>query len=1160
MQDFIRIRGEIVSSPLNENFRRLLNQINISNTNLVFPEENAIVETIDEMNNIKEPVDAQTCYVISSGEFYRYTKKTNEWLKIMDIGQTFRQGFLNSGAVVLEGPMELADTSLVKIKMPTMLVYFKNREGSGSYLRGMYKIDEKIVNITNSITGSAGAYSIYVDWTGEYTITSGMPAEDDVNHIYIGTFLVNSSGKIIQAKDANNNVLSTCLYTLPDIAYTADRGNFLVNGGQASGMSLIASGNGDAKANRLAGFYYDEGINYTIGQTDEYPADNDNGSGFNIKSYEAQSPVPYFIYLSPENGLSQEIETDTILRYNKYWKDGRLADVPKGYFTIQQHLVTPTGQNIIVYGTQLYNSIMDAESNINATYGLNLDFPYVEATRIILGQSNEASKFTTDDVGCCIFHTMGRISQVGTISPEFADNIFKIYSGDSKDVTPSTIKFDLNALQKGNVNDLYSLGILPKTVTRQLFASDSKYITDANIQNPTPTRIESRGYGNPSVIGYEIADAKDLEYAINRIGDIEEEIWGAINNSSKQRHEQSIRYRLYHLEDRVQNAENTIINQEGRITYVEQNKVHKGTKINGYTLGNNTSNTEKKEITLTTKDINEPTGAKETDHWWFTQARVSANTDVKAAKAHVNTISKGTADATLTKSSVAGHTQVNPHNLSTDDLVVLQGSQKVFVTPAEERRIRSDRLPENTISELNKKIENIAIETVDRAGKPTSLGNVTTLQIHEHGANVTVDNNTNTATIECVGQVDTSDFLLKSEFAIEAKNNATQYSGWVDKAIYAENVSLVKDAGPEQYYGTDKNKNIGVFDLPTWVSTADVSEGQSFVDVEQATFVPIDGSITLKHLADGRATYTDSNEETSLNTNVYDLVKHHYHKVYNNGLQGPYVEGSESVQDTSGIKFEYKVPSGGLKNQTYYFTYENTTYSFSGTTAMVTNTLLIYRPYQNTLVYKLPNSTTETTITITKITNTTSINKANILPFVSTTDWNKINEWNFGDTLTVNVHDGRATINVKDANASTTKYTNYFANLADVDVDMNEDNLGRLIGLRKTNNELKLQFIDAPLNNYMLISEYVDSIIDKKVKLAKRADLADVATTANELQGKYSVNDGGLSNSTLWSSTKIQSNTTAQIKAEGVNTYYGTTAPTTVQGAKNGDLYIMIEG
>ena len=111
MRDFIRIGGPITSAPLNEDFRRLLNAISISNTNLVFPEQNGVVDTINDMLAIENPDDAQTCYVVSSGEFYRYSKKDNKWHKIMDIGQTFRQGFLNTGAVVLEDYIKLKDGS-----------------------------------------------------------------------------------------------------------------------------------------------------------------------------------------------------------------------------------------------------------------------------------------------------------------------------------------------------------------------------------------------------------------------------------------------------------------------------------------------------------------------------------------------------------------------------------------------------------------------------------------------------------------------------------------------------------------------------------------------------------------------------------------------------------------------------------------------------------------------------------------------------------------------------------------------------------------------------------------------------------------------------------------------------------------------------------------
>ena len=98
-KDFIRIGGEIVSAPLNENFRRLRNDISVANANLVFSDTDGIKNTLDDMYAIQEPENAQVCYVVSSGEMYRYATGDNEWHKIMDIGQTFRQGFLNSGGL-----------------------------------------------------------------------------------------------------------------------------------------------------------------------------------------------------------------------------------------------------------------------------------------------------------------------------------------------------------------------------------------------------------------------------------------------------------------------------------------------------------------------------------------------------------------------------------------------------------------------------------------------------------------------------------------------------------------------------------------------------------------------------------------------------------------------------------------------------------------------------------------------------------------------------------------------------------------------------------------------------------------------------------------------------------------------------------------------------
>ena len=54
---------------------------------------------------------------------------------------------------------------------------------------------------------------------------------------------------------------------------------------------------------------------------------------------------------------------------------------------------------------------------------------------------------------CRVFYK--GLNRNGTyITPEFADNIFKIYSGDAGDTTPSSIRFVLDDLQKDIKNGL----------------------------------------------------------------------------------------------------------------------------------------------------------------------------------------------------------------------------------------------------------------------------------------------------------------------------------------------------------------------------------------------------------------------------------------------------------------------------------------------------------------------------------------------------------------------------------------------------------------------------------------------------------------------------------------------------------------------------------
>lgn len=852
MQDFVRIGGEIVSAPLNENFRRLLNQISISNTNLIFPDQNAVVDTITDMQAIVEPDDAQSCYVVSSGELYRYTKNGEKWVKIADFGQTFRQGFLNSGAVVLEDYIKLKEGTKTILLMPSMLVYFKNKPGDERYLKGMYLIEAKELDVSTMISG-ANAYSVMVDYTGKYTLVTGLPTTDNPNQVFIGTFLANK----------DKEVLGDFIYTLPDIAYTADRGNFLMNGGKASGCNL--AGAGDNKVNRNAGYYYDEGINFPIGNTDNFPIDTDNGSNFDLKAYSAQSPVDEIYYMIPSNPLNNEITKGDSLIANQYWNGSSLQPVPEGHYTIQQHLVTPSGQNIILYGTRLYNSLIDAVSNLNTITTFDIAFPYMEATRIVIGN---LAVINSSNPECCQFFTIGQLSQVGTVSPEFADNVFKVYSGVSGDTTPASMRFSLDELQEEEFNELYTLELRKYNDIDHVFGLDSKYNIDGDVPSvamdePYENKIEGKG-----TKGYIIPTQHSVDRLYQRMADVEKEIWSPEKDDAN-REDQSVRYRLFHIEQTIDSHTQTLDQHDKRITHVENNKVNKDTTINGQKLGETTDAGEVKDIVLYTGDITEGAGTGSVINEWFTQTKVSDNKDVKEAMAHIAKQS--------VKDNAASHVVVNPHKLSTDDLEILMDTTKIFVTPDEERRIRADRLPENTIEELakldEKNLDSVKITYMEgnssRPGLgPYDVGNIRGIRFFQDGVHMSMDSDGETLILECVGQMDETKVMFKSRYASLEAEYPDLYGGYVDNAVnavYADNVHGIEFATANQYYGTNDKNEVGLYDLPAYVTTADA---ESFASIDQVVFTPIDGSVQEKHLGEDLA----------------NKINNNYHAIYNNGV------------------------------------------------------------------------------------------------------------------------------------------------------------------------------------------------------------------------------------------------------------------------------------
>jgi hypothetical protein len=459
MQDFIRIGGPIVSSPLNENFRRMANAIDMANTNMIFSKEDGIKNTIDDMLAINSPLDGQVCYVVSSGEFYRYSAGDEKWHKIMDIGQTFRQGFLNSGAVIIDGALSRKDDTT--ITLPNMLIYFKNKEGDGRYLRGMYRILEHDLDLTQFNITQPGCYSIYTDEIGSCTVEAGMPTGDSVDTVFLGAVLIDNNLHIVQFEQSGT-VIADGVYTIPDIAYTDDRGQFLVDGGQASGLNLaVPEGITPAKISRAAGYYYDEGMGYANAPTDTFPATTDNRSNFNIKRFEEEPEVTEFIYLYPSNTFAKPIEVKDGIVYDKYIRNGTIETLAKGFFTIQQHLVLPDGKNAILYGTTCYNSFDDAYSHINDIFGVDIDFPYVEASRLIVGTDLNDGHFDIADPNLFRIISVGRLSQIGTFTPIFSDAAFKVYSAIDQDTSPASIKFDLLNLEADDYHAGVGFALVP---------------------------------------------------------------------------------------------------------------------------------------------------------------------------------------------------------------------------------------------------------------------------------------------------------------------------------------------------------------------------------------------------------------------------------------------------------------------------------------------------------------------------------------------------------------------------------------------------------------------------------------------------------------------------------------------------------------------------
>lgn len=1250
MRDFKRIGGEILSSPLNENFRKLRDDISIANVNLVFSDDYGIVATIQDMRDLLtnpavNVVDGQVCYVVSSGELYRFSTLDNDWHKIADFGQTFNQVFLNSGIVLMEDYIRVKSDNETLV-IPKSLVYFKNRPGEDPYLKGVYLLEETNLNAHEALSSNNTVFSIMVDFNKQYTIVPGVPKTDDPSIVFLGSFLAQ-----------NHFIQSDFIYTMPDMAYTADRGTFLLNGGQCSGAELYATANA---LDRYSGYYYDEGVNYpghnyyvceinnlsagrhyfkidntyysfnlssaiTIASdlrfyidkpnellvyqnglkaatyvvsttaitpqnyltfnlydtVEHYPDSLESTSNYNMLELDGLTDITYTYYTNNATPVDNLVRTDSILIpsttdlkyphgivYDKYYSEGQEQDVTPGEFTIQKHLITPSGQNIMILGTEEYVDLADAEAHLNDNISIGQYFLYAEVTRVIVQNPLAGDDFNPETH--CTFYSLNRLSLAGNINPVFDDEEFKLFDGSEE--TPWFLQFKLDEFDlETTTSDTYHL--LPMKYSNNpdpSFGLTQKYLAKNDIVNTNNAynRVYNNTINNSTANkGYIIPSMQNIETLRQRTTTLEKEIWDIYHafkedgTTPRKRYEQSLNWRLYQIENDMYNEYNDEVNSENiisklntavtNLTTAVNQKANKISKINNYPLGDTSYDYDDTEhpytITLYTGDIDEGVGRGSTRNEWFTVAKVKNVDWVADAHTHLSNYN-------------------NPHRTTTDNIIVNSGSNNVFMTPIEKTKLGS--IPADTATQLqtlnNNKIEHLNLIEIDDAnsGAESQSYPVKTLKVHSHGVNITIPSGSETAILECVGQVDSDTLLYRSEYTPIA-DATTGKSGYVDKALVADNLDTT-DIDGSQYYGSDENLEIGWHDLPVYVSTTDTSPSSS-VNIDSVLLQPEAQSVALKHLATSRTTYGAGDEETVLNDNVYNLVKNHYHQVYNSGTQGPYIEDPNHpgtyIQDTSSIVYTYKVPYGGMAEHIYYFEYGNDNYTFNTTNLGIipVNTVLTYIPSSGNIEVTISGTTSTLT---TNSVSPSVVDEDYFIEFVAQTDWSKINKWNFGNNLTVTVVDGIATINAFNASGDTPVHS--FVNLDDVNVTYQSASPGQMLVINDNCNGIVLS--NAPsMSNYMLISDYVNPSQPTKVKAAIAADSSTTAASANTaalLQGSYSVDNNSSGSTSLWTATKISQFVSNAISTQGVRTDYGNTVPTSHTFAftpKVGDLYILTE-
>ena len=203
----------------------------------------------------------------------------------------------------------------------------------------------------------------------------------------------------------------------------------------------------------------------------------------------------------------------------------------------------------------------------------------------------------------------------------------------------------------------------------------------------------------------------------------------------------------------------------------------------------------------------------------------------------------------------------------------------MFVTVEEERRIRADKLPDDTIQALAdldaKNMDSVKIDKLDgngmnSTGTITQLGNITGIRFYEDGLNLEVTEDGETLIVECKGQVDEDMVMLRQLYASQEMLDPEnpELIGTVNKAITAtsaNSITGIEASGADKYYGTDAEGIPGIYNIQKFVTT---TSADSFTEIDQIAFVPIDKSVLESHLSDDLA----------------NKINNNYHQVYNTGV------------------------------------------------------------------------------------------------------------------------------------------------------------------------------------------------------------------------------------------------------------------------------------